>query len=120
MELIQSIEDFARQAHGNQQRKFEPGPYVIHLIRVKNICQEYTPDSAVLSAALLHDVLEDTEVNADELRQFLLTVTEQKTADNILHLVIDLTDIYTKSNYPQWNRRKRKKNGSRAAFRSAA
>jgi guanosine-3',5'-bis(diphosphate) 3'-pyrophosphohydrolase len=109
MELIQSIEEFARKAHGNQQRKFEPGPYVIHLIRVKNICQEYTPDAVVLSAALLHDVLEDTEVKAEELRQFLQTVTEQKTAGNILNLVIDLTDIYTKNNYPQWNRRKRKK-----------
>lgn len=109
MDLIQSIEEFARQAHGDQQRKFEPGPYVIHLIRVRDLCQEYTSDRAILSAALLHDVLEDTEVKGDQLLQFLLGVAEQQLAERTLQFVIDLTDVYTRFNYPQWNRRKRKK-----------
>ena len=62
MDFLQSIEEFARKAHGDQQRKYEPGPYIIHLVRVKNICLEYVNDEAVAAAALLHDVLEDTPV----------------------------------------------------------
>ena len=107
MELLESIEEFARKSHGDQQRKYEPGPYIIHLVRVKNICLEYVNDEVVAAAALLHDVLEDTPVTKKELLEFLEPLAGGR-ARKILDLVVELTDIYTKANYPQWNRRKRK------------
>ena len=107
MEFLESIEQFARKAHGDQQRKYEPGPYIIHLVRVKNICLEYVNDEVVAAAALLHDVLEDTPVTKKDLLEFLEPLAGSR-ARKILDLVVELTDIYTKANYPQWNRRKRK------------
>ena len=107
MDFLQSIEEFARKAHGDQQRKYEPGPYIIHLVRVKNICLEYVNDEAVAAAALLHDVLEDTPVTKKELLEVLEPLAGNR-AKKVLDLVVELTDIYTKANYPQWNRRKRK------------
>ena len=108
MELLQKVEEFARVSHGDQQRKFEPGPYIIHLVRVKNICAEYTSDEAILSAALLHDVLEDTPVSQEEVEQFLVETGGVSFGKRTTELVIALTDVFIKSNYPQWNRRKRK------------
>ena len=107
MEFLESVEAFARQAHGDQQRKYEPGPYIIHLVRVKNFCLEYIKDEVIAAAALLHDVLEDTPVTKQELLEYLQTVAGDRSK-KILDLVVELTDVYTKNNYPQWNRRKRK------------
>jgi len=107
MEFLESIEQFAREAHGDQQRKYEPGPYIIHLVRVKNICLEYVKDDTIAAAALLHDVLEDTAITKQELFDFLQPLAGNR-AQRVLDLVVELTDIYTKDNYPQWNRRKRK------------
>ena len=101
------IEQYAREAHGDQQRKYEPGPYIIHLVRVKNICLDYVNDDTIGAAALLHDVLEDTPVTKQELFDFLHPLAGSR-AKRVLDLVVELTDIYTKVNYPQWNRRKRK------------
>lgn len=64
MDILKNIEEFARQAHGDQQRKFADEPYIMHPIRVMQLCGEYASDLPVLSAALLHDVLEDTAVMA--------------------------------------------------------
>ncbi|MCE3227256.1 MAG: hypothetical protein K0S32_1807 [Bacteroidetes bacterium] len=70
---------------------------------------EYTLDETVLAAALLHDVLEDTPVTAEELTSFLTPLFGEQKTKRTMELVTDLTDIYTKKNYPDWNRRKRKK-----------
>lgn len=108
MDILKQVEEFARQAHGDQQRKYEPGPYYIHLIRVKDLCSEYTKDPNLLSAALLHDVLEDTPVTREEVENFLNNLVGEKNATITTKLVVELTDVYIKKNFPQWNRRKRK------------
>ena len=107
-ELIQKVTGFASQAHGDQQRKFVDEPYINHLVRVMEICKQYSSDVAILSAALLHDVLEDTTVTREEIKNFLLPLLNEKKAIHTLNLVEELTDIYTKKQYPEWNRRKRK------------
>jgi len=107
-ELIQKITGFARQAHGDQLRKFADEPYINHLVRVMETCKQYSSDIAILSAALLHDVLEDTTVTRAEIKTFLLPLLNEKKAIHTLKLVEELTDIYTKQQYPEWNRRKRK------------
>lgn len=108
MDILSQVEDFANRAHGDQRRKFEDGPYIIHLVRVMKICKEYSNDPALLSAALLHDVLEDTPVTRDEIADFLTPLISESQVKNTMQWVHELTDQYTKANFPQFNRRKRK------------
>jgi guanosine-3',5'-bis(diphosphate) 3'-pyrophosphohydrolase len=106
--IIQQVQEFARKAHGSQQRKFADEPYINHPIRVMEICRQFSQHVPVLAAALLHDVLEDTATTREQIHEFLSSIMNQKDTNETLQLVIALTDIYTKEAYPQWNRRKRK------------
>lgn len=106
--MLEAITHFADMAHGDQMRRYTPERYIVHPVRVMKICSEYTSDMAVLAAALLHDVLEDTPVTAGEITSFLTGLLGDPLAKRTLQLVIELTDVYTKDNYPKWNRRKRK------------
>lgn len=107
-ELLEKVKAFAREAHGKQRRKYAPEPYIAHLVRVMDTCRAYTQDIAVLSAALLHDVLEDTPYRKQDLLTFLRLHMPPAAAARTVELVIELTDVYVKAAYPQWNRRKRK------------
>src|SRR5437762_11401952 len=107
-EILEQIKDFADKAHGEQTRKYTPDRYIVHPVRVMNICKEYTNDISVLAAALLHDVLEDTTATKDEIKNFLLKLLDKQQAEKTVKLVEELTDVYIKKDYPQWNRRKRK------------
>ncbi len=56
------------RAHEGQIRKAEPEiPYVAHLIHVGLIVLESGGDEDTVIAALLHDVLEDTDVTPEDL-----------------------------------------------------
>jgi (p)ppGpp synthase/HD superfamily hydrolase len=107
-DVIEKIKEFADHAHGNQKRKYTPERYIVHPVRVMNICKEYTSDITILAAALLHDVLEDTPVTSENIKSFLLTLLNSDQALKTLRLVEDLTDVYTKENYPRLNRKERK------------
>lgn len=115
--LLEQVTQFASDAHGSQRRKFIDEPYIAHPIRVMERCKEYTSDPAVLAAALLHDVLEDTPITKEEISRFLLTQMDDATTKRTILLVDELTDRFVKSAYPQLNRRTRK---SREAERLAA
>ncbi len=60
---------FAAKAHRTQTRKGTDIPYLIHLIRTWDYVRRMTEDPEEQAAALLHDVLEDTTVTFDQLRQ---------------------------------------------------
>jgi (p)ppGpp synthase/HD superfamily hydrolase len=105
---LYEVQEFARQAHGSQRRKFADEMYIEHPIRVMKICSTVTRELPVLAAALLHDVLEDTAVTRNEMHDFLLSVMPADAADRTLLLVIELTDVYTHQAFPKWNRRMRK------------
>jgi (p)ppGpp synthase/HD superfamily hydrolase len=111
---LEKIRDFADQAHGDQMRKYAQERYIAHPIRVMEICEEYTQDLPVLAAALLHDVLEDTETGKDEMRDFLRKHLTNGEAHQTMMLVVELTDVYVKADYPRLNRDQRK---SREAVR---
>jgi (p)ppGpp synthase/HD superfamily hydrolase len=106
--ILAAITDFADIAHGNQMRKYTPERYIVHPARVMRLCREYTDDVTVLAAALLHDVLEDTPTTAAELSAFLTGLLDASLAERSVHLVVELTDVYIKDNYPKLNRRTRK------------
>jgi (p)ppGpp synthase/HD superfamily hydrolase len=107
-DILDQITNFADRAHGSQMRKYTPERYIVHPIRVMETCQKYDNRLPVLAAALLHDVLEDTPVSPEKMRDFLLTLMNRHDAEQTLSLVEELTDVYVKTDYPQWNRRKRK------------
>jgi guanosine-3',5'-bis(diphosphate) 3'-pyrophosphohydrolase len=108
-ETLVAIRHFADEAHGDQKRKYTPERYIVHPVRVMEICGRYTTALAVLAAALLHDVLEDTNVGQKEMQRFLETIIPKEDALQTTALVVELTDIYTKAAYPRWNRKKRKR-----------
>lgn len=107
-ERLVYIRKFAAKAHGEQIRKYTGEPYIVHPIRVMETCSRFNSDISVLAAALLHDVLEDTDTSKDKIREFLNGVLETAEVSKTLKLVIELTDIYEKSAFPQWNRDKRR------------
>lgn len=106
--VLEQIRDFADKAHGEQKRKYTPERYIVHPVRVTEICRRYANELPVLAAALLHDVLEDTPVGRQQLLRFLQTVMNEADAKATTALVVELSDVYTKTAYPRWNRKKRK------------
>ena len=100
MSTLATVEAFARSAHEGQRRKYANEPYINHPVRVMQICAEYVTDEVVLEAALLHDVIEDTEVSANMLFKFLQTLHPGPEAVKVLKLVQELTDEYVSAKYP--------------------
>src|SRR5690606_31754606 len=107
-DILIAVKNYADQAHGSQMRKFSGERYIAHPVRVMELVLEFNNDVAVLSAALLHDVLEDTSVSAEEMRAFLETVLPAQEAGRTVDIVIELTDVFVKRDYPSLNRRVRK------------
>ena len=68
-EIALLAQGFAMCAHRNQRRKYEDAPYVVHCERVARTVAEYTDDTNVIAAAMMHDVLEDTDVTSEEMRE---------------------------------------------------
>ena len=59
---------FAACAHKEQKRKYTGEPYIIHPVAVANMVSDYEGSDNAISAALMHDVLEDTDVTVDYMR----------------------------------------------------
>ena len=106
--ILEEIIRFTDHAHGEQKRKYTDERYIVHPIRVMQTVQQYTNERSVLAAALLHDVLEDTPVTTDQIKNFLIKHISHADADRALILVIDLTDVYTKKAFPRLKRKHRK------------
>lgn len=101
--------DFVVKSHGDQVRKYTGEPYTNHLKNVAEIACQYTDQPWVWEAAILHDILEDTNVTSEELRGFLESIGYSEWVTSaIVKRVQELTDEFTKENYPHLNRRERK------------
>ncbi len=66
--LLKKAYVFAARAHKGQTRR-SGEPYLSHPLEVANMLADMKLDNTTLVAALLHDVLEDTEVTAAEVRE---------------------------------------------------
>jgi RelA/SpoT family (p)ppGpp synthetase len=71
-------------AHQTQQRK-SGEPYVVHPILVAAITASFSNDETMVQAALLHDVVEDTDYTIEELKE--------QFGDDVAHMVEGLTKI---------------------------
>ena len=58
---------FATKAHSGTTRKGTNVPYIVHPIEAAAIVSSMTDDEEVIAAAVLHDVLEDTDATRDDL-----------------------------------------------------
>jgi GTP pyrophosphokinase len=66
-ELLTRAFAFAVKAHDGQQRK-SGEDFVTHPFAVAKLCAELRLDEETIAAALLHDTVEDTTIESDELR----------------------------------------------------
>ena len=68
VELITKAFNFARQAHKGV-RRHSGEPYIMHPLEVaKIVCREIGLGSTSICAALLHDVVEDTDYTVEDIR----------------------------------------------------
>ena len=65
MTKLEKAIGFAMQAHHGMRRKKENLPYIIHPLEVVTILAGMTYDEDILSAAVLHDTVEDTSVSLE-------------------------------------------------------
>jgi len=86
IQLIFTALEFAARKHRDQRRKDTgASPYINHPIAAGHVlCTAGVDDPAVLSAALLHDTIEDTETTESELRHLF--------GDKIASIVLEVTD----------------------------
>jgi (p)ppGpp synthase/HD superfamily hydrolase len=108
MNLYEKAKLFAIEAHSSigQTRKYTGEPYHIHVLAVAELVKTRTQDHEVLAAACLHDVLEDVEPKNPEFGRSRI---ESEFGSRVLDLVLELTDVYTKENHPDKNRKTRKR-----------
>lgn len=68
MSIVSQALVFATEHHQHQHRKGTKIPYMVHLLNVCKIVAENNCSDEVLAAALLHDVVEDTDVTIEEVQ----------------------------------------------------
>jgi len=83
-ELVDKAIDFANEKHGKQLRK-SGEPYIIHPIAVAVILIELYLDINTICAAILHDVIEDTDCTKELMKK--------KFGDDITRLVVMVTKV---------------------------
>ena len=85
VDIITKAFNFARQAHKGV-RRLSGEPYIMHPIAVAQIvCEEVGLGSTSISAALLHDVVEDTEYTTEDIQNIF--------GEKIAQIVDGLTKI---------------------------
>ncbi len=82
--LLVKAYEYAKEAHGGQKRA-SGEPYFIHPCEVAEILMDLGLDAATIAAALLHDVIEDTESTAEDIRR--------EFGDEVLGLVSGVTKL---------------------------
>ncbi len=100
-ELLDRAIIFAVKAHAGTERRGKGYPYIVHPLEAVEIVATMTADQELLSAAALHDTVEDTEVTVDQIRA--------EFGERIAALVADESDTFEAgvSEEDSWHSRKR-------------
>ena len=72
-------------AHGGTERRGKGFPYIIHPLEAMAIVATITNDPELLSAAVLHDAIEDTSMTYDEIKD--------QIGERVANLVAKETDV---------------------------
>lgn len=67
-ELLDRAILFATRAHAGTERRGKGFPYIVHPLEAMAIVATMTPDQELLAAAVLHDVVEDTDYTVEDIR----------------------------------------------------
>ena len=100
--IIARARSFAALAHTGQVRKYSGEPYIVHPVAVAHIVASVPHTSEMLAAALLHDVVEDTDTTVLDINKLF--------GRDVAMLVENLTDV----SRPEHGNRKRRKALDRA------
>lgn len=65
--MIEKAITFATRAHEGQCRKGTARPYILHPLEVGDIVSSMTEEEEIISAAILHDTIEDCEGVTEEI-----------------------------------------------------
>lgn len=102
--LIEKAYNLASEAHGDQ-RRVSGVPYILHPTSVACILVDLGMDTESVTAALLHDVVEDTDVTLDDIiKEF---------GKEIAHLIDGVTKL---KKIPNVNREERQAENIRKMF----
>ena len=97
--MLERAIEFATKAHAGQFRKYTGEPYINHPLAVMEIVRGVPGHTEeMLVAAVLHDVVEDTDVSLMQI--------QEEFGSEVSELVLHLTDISTPED---GNRLKRKR-----------
>lgn len=67
-EKIKKAYEFAKIAHQDQKRK-SGEPFLIHPLKVAQICYSYGLDETSIISALLHDIIEDSTITKNKIKE---------------------------------------------------
>jgi GTP pyrophosphokinase len=84
VEKVEAAFNFARKSH-NGQFRVSGEPFILHPLNVAKILAEHNASYDIIITALLHDILEDTGINKETLRE--------KFGEDIAELVELLTKL---------------------------
>jgi (p)ppGpp synthase/HD superfamily hydrolase len=65
--LTKTAIGYAQSRHGDQRRDADGAPFLVHLLEVASLLERSGYPDQVVAAAVLHDVLEDTDADPTEL-----------------------------------------------------
>jgi len=85
-QVINFAYNYAKAAHEGQFRKYTNEPYIVHPLAVAQLVYTVSDSFEAISAAFLHDVLEDTEITAQEM-------SDAGFRHTITNIVLELTDV---------------------------
>jgi (p)ppGpp synthase/HD superfamily hydrolase len=85
--LTQKAIEFARERHGGQRRDADGAPFLVHPLEVAALLESLGYPDHVVAAAVLHDVLEDTDAERPEL--------SERFGPEVCHLVDTVSDDTT-------------------------
>tara|TARA_B100000683_G_C12379774_1_gene510753 strand:- start:239 stop:748 length:510 start_codon:yes stop_codon:yes gene_type:complete len=83
--LINKAKMLAGKAHEGQFRKYSGMPYIVHPIEVATIVQTVNHTDEMVAAALLHDVVEDTDYSFEDIAK--------EVSPEVSKMVEGLTDV---------------------------
>ncbi len=92
----------AAKIHKDQRRKGSDVPYIVHPFEVALILQENGADEEMIAAGLLHDVLEDGDLDLEFIKNEIRT----KLNDKVLQYVIGASERLENRDSTPWKERK--------------
>ena len=100
MNILEEAIIYATVMHQGKVRKFKSIPYILHPLEVAQILSTITDDQEVITAGILHDIVEDTDGT--------LTEIEERFGRRVAMLVSSETeDVYPdEEKSATWQRRK--------------